>query len=142
MEKIHKLQSIFLVLVGVGALFGGILAIRDPYGSLYGMSPELLKKGPFMSFLIPGMFLFVVIGLGHLVAFMLHRKNIYFHPYASGIVGVILMVWIIIQCYILQSIIILHVLFFLIGFAECLMAAIVLIKENLFPYPQIRQLFK
>lgn len=140
MKKMHRVQLTLLCFVGVGAVFGGLLAISDPYGSLYGMPTELLRKGPFTSFLVPGIFLLVVIGLGHLIAFIFLKKNIWFHPYLSGIAGAILMIWIVIQCYMLQSVVMLHVLFFIIGIVECVLSAFILMKKNLFPFPQIMQL--
>lgn len=134
MKKIYIIQSIILCFVGVGALFGGILAITDPYGVSFGMGTEVLRKGPFTSFLIPGLFLFIVIGLGHLASFVFVKRRMKLHPYISGGAGCILMAWIVIQCYMLQAINILHVIFFLIGLAEGAISLYMLIKLKLFPF--------
>lgn len=134
MKRIYHIQSIILCFVGIGALFGGIMALIDPSGKLFGMSTDLLKKGLFDSFLIPGLFLFLVIGLGHMLSFWLVKKRVKFHPYISGTMGCILMAWIVIQCYILEAINILHMIYFIIGAVEGVMSLYMLFKMRLFPF--------
>jgi len=128
MKKIYRIQSIILCFVGIGALFGGMLGITDPYGVSFGMSTDLLRRGPFTSFLIPALFLFIVIGLGHLIAFVFVKQRLKLHAYVSGGVGCILMAWIVIQCYILQTVNILHVIFFLIGLVESAISLYMIVK--------------
>ncbi|MCQ1531200.1 hypothetical protein [Lutispora saccharofermentans] len=134
MKGLYRIHSIILCFVGVGALFGGMLGITDPYGVSFGMSTELLRRGPFTSFLIPGLFLFIVIGLGHLAAFVFVKRRMKLHPYISGAAGCILMAWIMIQCYMLQAINILHVIFFMIGLAESGISLYMLVKLKQFPF--------
>lgn len=134
MNRIYLIQSIILCFVGVGALFGGAIAIIDPYEALMGISTELLKKGPFTNFLIPGLFLFIVIGLGHLLSFWFVKRRMKFHPYISGAMGCILMAWIVIQCYILETINILHVIYFIIGMFEDLVSLYMIVDLKLFPF--------
>ncbi|SHJ16317.1 hypothetical protein [Lutispora thermophila] len=134
MNRIYIIQSTILCFVGIGALFGGAIAIIDPYEALLGISTELLKKGPFSNFLIPGLFLFIVIGLGHLLSFWFVKRKMKFHPYLSGAMGCILMAWIVIQCYILETINILHVIYFAIGVIEGLVSLYMLVKLRLFPF--------
>lgn len=90
----------------------------NPYGKMFGMGTEVLKKGPFTTFFIPGLFLFTVIGLGHLISFIATIKRMGFHLLLSGSVGIALMSWIVIQCYMMQTVNILHVVFFIIDFIE------------------------
>lgn len=134
MKKIYVIQAAILCFVGIGALFGGMLGISDPYGTFYGMPTDILKTGPFTNFLIPGLFLFFGIGIGHLISFVFVKRKLKFHVYISGGVGCILMVWILIQCYIMNAINILHVIFFLIGLVESSIALYMLIKLKLFPF--------
>lgn len=140
MKKIYRIQSFILCFVGMGALFGGIQAIFDPSGISYGMSVDLLQTGPFTNFLVPGLFLFFVIGLGHLAAFIYVKRRLKFHIYMSGAVGCMLMAWIVIQCYILQSIHYLHIIFFLIGLFESIIALLMLVKSGLFPFSLCKSL--
>jgi len=134
LNKIYRIQSTIHLFVGVGALFGGMMAILDPYGILYGLSTDVLKTGPFTNFLIPGLFLFFVLGIGHLISFIFVKRKLKFHAYISGGVGCILMAWILVQCYILRTIHILHIIFFLTGLFESSIALYLLVKLKLFPF--------
>ena len=53
------------VFVGIGAIGGGLAAILNPQEPL-GVSAELLKNSPFPNYLIPGVILFTIIGLGNI----------------------------------------------------------------------------
>lgn len=134
MKKVYRIQSIISCFVGVGALFGGALGITDPYGTSIGMPTDVLKTGPFTNFLIPSLFLFFVIGIGHLTSFVFLKRELKFHVYISGGLGCILMSWILIQCYIMNAINVLHVVFFLIGLIEGSIALYMLLKLKLFPF--------
>jgi len=141
LKRLYLIQSIILCFVGIGALFGGAIAIIDPYEALMGISTELLKKGPFTNFLIPGLFLFIVIGLGHLLSFWFVKRRMKFHPYLSGAMGCILMAWIVIQCYIIEIINILHIIYFIIGMIEGIISLYMLIKLRLFPFDNGNKFF-
>ncbi|HAF17684.1 MAG TPA: hypothetical protein DCG84_05045 [Peptococcaceae bacterium] len=118
MKAINGLQIIHII-VGIGALFGGMAAILSPSGSAVGISAsEALKNGPFTDFLIPGLFLFVIIGLGNIGALITAKYKNRYQAYISGCLGVILCLWIIIQCYMLFMINALHIIFFIIGALE------------------------
>ncbi len=134
MRKTYASLAIIHLVVGIGALFGGALAVIDPYGTLFGMPVEVLKKGPFTSFLVPGLFLFSTIGLGHLFSYAAVRRKLRLHPYISGGAGCVLMAWIVIQCYIMESVHFLHVIFFAAGLAESLAALFILAGLELFPF--------
>jgi len=49
--------------LGVGAIFGGGALILSPSGELIHMPLSMIKDSPFPDFLIPAIFLFVVLGL-------------------------------------------------------------------------------
>jgi hypothetical protein len=80
-----------------------------------------------------------VLGLGHLVSFVSVKRKLRFHVYISGGAGCILMAWILIQCYVLQAIASLHVIFFLIGLLESSIALHMLVKLKLFPFNKNNQ---
>lgn len=113
------------------------MAIIDPYGTLFGMPIDVLKKGPFKNFLIPGLFLFFIIGLGHLISFIVVKRKLKFHAYISGGAGCILMSWILIQIYMLQTIHFLHIIFFMVGLFESVIALYMLVKLKLFPFSKL-----
>jgi hypothetical protein len=90
-------QGALQFFVGVGALISGALLIIAPSGSLLHTPPEMLKGSPFHDFLFPGIILFLVNGVGQLVAGMLTLRR---HP-SAGFVGAVfgmgLMIWIFVQ---------------------------------------------
>ena len=71
------LLGIIQIFIGIGAVPAGIAMIVDPSGNKLGMSLEMLTNSPFSDFLIPGIFLLVVNGIGSLfggiVSFLRYR---------------------------------------------------------------------
>jgi hypothetical protein len=120
------------VFVGLGAVAGGLCAVLSP-ASPMGISPAALRNGPFRDFLVPGLFLLCVNGLGNLGAGLIALKKMKYSGLVSGAMGAILMAWIAIQCWILQDIGPLHVIYFCIGAAQGLLAFALLYEEDLFP---------
>lgn len=80
--------------VGLGAMAGGLAAILNPIDPL-GAPLSLLYGSPFRSYLLIGLFLFTVLGLGNLPAALLITRF---------------------------SIVALHIIFFLIGALQVLLA--------------------
>lgn len=123
----NKLLMGLHLLIGFGALMGGLAAILNPQSPM-GISPETLN-GFFDNFLIPGLFLFIVIGLGNLLGFYLLKKTFGFANYYSFLMGIILVLWIVIQCLILKEVVFLHVLFFGLGSIQVI-GNILVIKQQ------------
>ena len=116
MENIPRKTSIvFLVIVCLTAFVGGAALMIDPTGGLMGMAVDRLHASPFPDYLIPGIFLFVVVGFGSLIAIiaLVGRKK-----YAPALVmscGGVLMAWIAIQIVILDEINSFHAFYFTTG---------------------------
>ena len=118
--------------VGIGAVAGGLAAILNPVAPL-GMAVDSVPGFPFDSFLIPGIILFGLVGIGNLVAaapVYLKRRWL---GYPSGVLGCALMGWIVIQCVMLGSIVALHVIFFCLGAVMACLALAALTAERLWP---------
>lgn len=85
--------------IGVGAVAGGLELALDPSGARLGTPLELLENTPFASFLIPGVVLFLVNGVGSLtgavMSFVRHR----YAGHAAMGLGGFLIAWILIQGY-------------------------------------------
>ena len=87
------------IFIGMGALAGGLPMVFSPDGSTQGLTTEVLQNSPFDDFLIPGLLLFAINGLGSLLAsyFSLKLKPV------AGTLGIIfgaaLMIWIVVQMY-------------------------------------------
>lgn len=99
--KHYKILGYLQIFIGMGALSGGLPLVLNPDGSTQGLSVDILANTPFDDFLIPGILLVAVNGLGSLVSsyFSLKLKN------EAGILGILfgiaLMVWILFQFYLL-----------------------------------------
>jgi len=132
MKLVYRLLFALHILVGVGAVSGGFTAITNPEEPL-GITVEALKNSPFTNFLIPGIILFVVIGLGNIISALMFLFKTRFQGYISGVFSGALIIWIVVQCIMLNAIAFLHVLFFLIGLIQAACSMIILYEQRLFP---------
>jgi len=141
MKKIYHLLFVLHLFVGIGAMSGGLAAITNPQEPL-GMSAIYLKNSPFTNYFIPGIILFVVIGLGNVFsALMFHFKS-KFQGYISSVFSWALVIWIFVQCIVLNTVVALHVIFFIIGLVEAALSMAILIEHNLFPTNLIMYFYK
>jgi len=87
------------IFIGLGAVGGGLGLILEPSGSNFGIPLELLENSPFSTYLVPGIVLFTINGLGNLVgataSFTRHRNA----GECAMALGVFLVAWIILQVY-------------------------------------------
>lgn len=116
--KVYIGLGILQAFIGLGALGGGFMLVRDPSGSALELPMSLLEGSPFPDFLIPGMFLLVVNGVGNMIGAGLsftRRRN---SQEIAIVLGVILVAWIVIQIVIISSFHWLHVLYFILGVVE------------------------
>jgi len=118
-------------LLGFGAFVSGGMLVAVPDGSLMQMPLSMLQYSPFSNFLIPGIILLLLLGLYPLViAYALWRqpawrwpellnpfKRLHWSWAASLSAGVIVLIWITMQVFLLRSVAILHVLYFIWGWA-------------------------
>lgn len=141
MKIMYKVLMGIHLFVGFGAILGGLAAVTNPIAPL-GIPTSALKNSPFSDFLIPGITLICVIGFGNLLAAGLGFSKQKFQGYISGSIGVILMGWIVIQCIMLQAIAALHVIFFLIGMIQGLMALTLLWEKSYFPTNLLKNMIK
>lgn len=56
------------IFVGITAILGGFGLVSDPSGAEMDVSLVLLKNSPFSNYLIPGLVLFIVIGVGNVLS--------------------------------------------------------------------------
>jgi len=124
--------------VGVGALFGGIAGMINPYNPL-GIPADLLEGSLFGSFFIPSLILFTVIGLGHTYSGWAALKNSQYQGYISSVFSWALMIWIVVQCLMINTVDILHVLYFLIGLIGAVLAMLLLLEKRQFPANLIKK---
>ena len=131
-KKVHIAPLLLvssLVVLSLGALFGGLGMMISPDGSGMGLPADLLEETPFTTFLIPGILLFSLLGICPAVAvYGLLSKNRLFginglEPYPEQhwswtfayAIGVVLILWINIQLLLGISFHILHFAYDLLG---------------------------
>ncbi len=63
-KTVHSIYISLLLFLGISAIFGGGALIISPSGRLLGGLPlSILKNSPFSNFLVPGIILFLVLGI-------------------------------------------------------------------------------
>lgn len=96
-KNVFLTEGILQVFIGFGAVACGLLLVVYPSGNKIGLPLELLSNSPFENYLIPGLLLFSVNGVGNVFSSILSfRKNKY-SGYTGMLFGVALIVWIIVQ---------------------------------------------
>ncbi len=142
-----KPLSVFLLimlefLMGAGAVFGGGALALAPDGALLHMSTTMLQNSPFSDFLLPGLVLFIILGLLPLItAFALYRpfpnrlaeifnifRNLHWSVAFTLYTGFIIIIWITVQTYFLQAVHWIHLVYVIWG--------LLLIAVSLFPSVQ------
>jgi len=110
MKACRFISMFLLAFNGIGALYGGYSLITDPTGGSLQMPVSVLKTGPFNDFLIPGIILFTVLGLGCMAALvmMLFRTRLY--TQAVLLCGIATIIWIATQIFMLQGVYTLQVI--------------------------------
>ncbi len=132
MKIVYRLLLILHAFIGIGGMAGGLAAITNPQAPM-GTTVDTLKYSPFNSFLIPGILLFGVIGLGNVFSAIWMSFSIKYQGYISSVFSWALVIWIIVQCIMLRSILHLHVIFFIIGLVQAFLSTLLLFHEHLFP---------
>ena len=100
-KKLFLFEGILQIFIGIGAVGGGLVLILDPSGQGMGFSVELLANSPFRNYLIPGLFLFTVNGIGNFLSGFLSIRKHRYAGYAGMLFGAIMMIWILVQVAIL-----------------------------------------
>ncbi|MNP17785.1 hypothetical protein D3C76_1102280 [compost metagenome] len=131
--KTKRNRSILLIslqlFLGLGAIFGGLAFIMDPSGEILKIPTTLLERSPFNNFLIPGIILFVVLGLFPImISLALMKKwhwalgeqlNVFKDRHWSWTFslysGFAIIIWISVQVYMLNSVSLVHLFYIALG---------------------------
>ena len=141
MKLVYRLLFALHAFVGIGAIFGGLAAILNPKGPL-GVPVESLKNSPFSDYLIPGIILFTIIGLGNIISALTILSKSRFQGYISSVFSGALVIWIVVQCVMLNDVHFLHILYFIIGGIESALSMIIMFEQRLFPTNIILKFYK
>lgn len=104
--------------IALTALAGGFMFVKDPSGAAMGFHVSMLEGSIFPNYLIPGLFLFLVNGLGSLIGALLSFTKKRSAGPAAIVLGVILLAWLVIQVIAIRTINWVQGLYFVLGLAE------------------------
>jgi len=96
-RKLRIIIIILLMIVGLGAIYGGWMLIQDPSGQSMAFPVELLEGTPFNNYFIPGIILLLTIGLMSIfvaILAMVRAKN---YPLFLIFQGCVLTGWLTIE---------------------------------------------
>ncbi|WP_242985411.1 hypothetical protein [Vallitalea okinawensis] len=132
MKTVYRVLIILHILVGTGAIVGGIAGIINPIEPL-GLTLEFLEHSPFSNFLIPSVILLTIIGFGNVMSAITLCIKSRYHGYVSSVFSWALVIFILVQCIITKTVAFMHILFFIVGMIEGILSMIILFKQSLFP---------
>lgn len=119
------------------AIFGavGAVAALVPGGAKsMGVSTDLLVHAPFDTFLIPGIFLLLVIFGGNFISGVLLSKKRNIGAYLSAFMGFITGIWIIAQWLLMAAVFPIQLIFMLISLLQFILS-VWLIQKHKLPFP-------
>jgi hypothetical protein len=117
-----KVTVVSLVLLGIGALAGGIALVSQPDGSVMHFETSLLAGSPFSDYLVPGLILGGLFGVGSLVVAAMGLRRARLAPFLAFAIGCAQMIWIVVQLGIIKELSWLHPAFFGVGLVIALAA--------------------
>ncbi len=115
MKVFRYIAMLLLLFNAVSALFGGYMLIDDPTGNTLHMPVDMMKKGPFNNYLIPGITLFTVLGVGSLVVLLMLIFKPRYHVQAVFVEGFATIAWIVTQMIVVQDIVLLQIIYLSVG---------------------------
>jgi hypothetical protein len=96
-KAVFIIEGIIQSFIGLGAFISGILMMLQPDGSMFQMPLTMLNGSPFNNFLIPGLILLSVNGIGNMIAAILSFRKHKLSGFAGIFFGSGLIIWIFVQ---------------------------------------------
>jgi peptidoglycan/LPS O-acetylase OafA/YrhL len=97
LTRLAKASLALEIVLSVGALGGGLTLIVGPRGEIMPLPVSALAGSPFDTYLVPGIVLFTVLGIGPLLAAALVHRRHPLAPFAALAVGVALLIWVAVE---------------------------------------------
>jgi hypothetical protein len=97
LSRVAKGALALEVVLGIGALAGGLILMLAPRGEILPLPLSALAGSPFDTYFVPGLILFAVLGFGPLVAARLAWLRHPLAPTAAFIVGAGLLIWVAVE---------------------------------------------
>ena len=123
-RTVYFAEGVLQSLIGVGAVICGTLLIIGPDGRYLQMPIDMLSKSPFRNFLIPGLILFLVNGVGNVVSAILCFKMHRIAGFGGMFFGFGLIIWLFVQINMIGGGSWLQYLYFVLGILELLLGIV------------------
>jgi hypothetical protein len=104
-----------LLLLGIGALAGGVALASKPDGSVMQFDVGLLAGSPFPDYFVPGLILGGLFGVGSLAVAVMGLRHWLVAPFLAFAIGCAQMIWIVVELAIIREFSFLHPTMFGIG---------------------------
>lgn len=117
-----RLLLLFTGFVAITAIPCGILLMIQPDGHLLQLNLNLVSQSIFHNYFLPGLALAIPVGAVNFYATMLNWKKHYRAPFWSGIGGLMIIVFEVVEIMVIQSYNWMQILYLLLGFFIVLMA--------------------
>jgi hypothetical protein len=111
------LAVVLEVITGIAAIPVGWWFITDPTGRSMQLPTGWIEATPFGSYLVPGLYLLAVNGVGMLALAGLTVARHWIAPWLTGALGVGLIIWILVQLAVMPETMFLQWIFLAVGFA-------------------------
>jgi hypothetical protein len=92
-----KILFACIIFQGISGLFGGSGLIIDPTGESLNIPLSWLEGSPFTNYLIPGLILFLLLGILPIYIAIGLFGNRFFYWLLSLILGILLLIWIVVE---------------------------------------------
>jgi hypothetical protein len=112
-----------LIVLGLGALAGGLALVSAPDGSVMHFDVALLAGSPFADYTGPGLILGGLFGIGSLVVAGMGLAHMRIAPFLAFGIGCAQMIWIAVELAIIQELSFLHPTFLVVGLVIAASAA-------------------
>ena len=104
-----------LMLLGIGAIAGGAALVAAPDGSVMQLDPTILAGSPFRDFLLPGLILGGLFGIGSFVVAVAGFRQARLAPFCAFAIGCAQMIWIVVELAVIRELSFLHPTMFVLG---------------------------
>ena len=105
------------VVTGLLAIPVGIMFLMDPTGAMVQVPQGWIEATPFGSYLVPGLYLLLVNGVGMLALAAISVRRHWIAPWLTATLGVGLIIWILVEIVVMPETMFLTWVFLAIGFA-------------------------
>ena len=117
-----KVTVLLLAILGISALGGGAVLVAAPDGSIMHLPVSILDGSPFPDFLVPGLILGGLFGLGSFAVALMGLRRWPIAPFLAFAIGCGQMIWIVVELAIIKGVSVLHPTYFGIGLVIALVS--------------------